>query len=76
MAIKGSGVPTIMIIIDVCLLRVKTAVTKSPITVACAASVATFLTSNKLSTSGIVPIVQSQHKSIGRNSSRRFTAAR
>lgn len=65
-----------MMIIDVCLLRVSTAVTKSPMTVEWAARVATFLTSNKFSTSGIVPIVQSQHKSIGRNSSRRFTAAK
>lgn len=65
-----------MIIIDVCLLRVKIAVTNRPNTVVCAAKVAKFLTSKKLSTNGIVPIVQSQHKSIGRNSNRRFTAAR
>lgn len=61
---------------DVCLLRVRIAVAKSPAKVAWLAIVAKFLASVRASINGIVPIVQSQHRSMGRNSNRKLTAAR
>lgn len=61
---------------EVCLLGVKMAVISNPNMVVWVATVARLRGSEKLSINGIVPIVQSQHKSLGRNSSLKLTAAR
>ena len=63
---------TIIMTADCCRLSVLNANHNSVVTMPYVNNVPMFLTSAKLSTSGTVPIVQSQHKSHGNNSNQRF----
>lgn len=74
--LKNMIIITIIRITDVCLFRVKMAVANNPKIVPCVVIVARLRISVKPSTNGIVPIVQSQQRSLGRKSNLRLTAAR
>lgn len=62
-----------MIAADLCWLSVLNATQSNVINSVYVASVAKLRASKNVSTKGTVPIVQSQHKSHGNNSSQKFT---